>query len=334
GEQFVITEEEQKNYKNKGYRFPKRCKSCRKDRRDEDKFFEDEVVHLIVEKELEKRRISAQSVKHKHFDKPLGHCVKNLFIIGNGFDIWCGLNTRYSDFEEFYENNKIRISWDLGIEPCDLMEEETCISESLTQFDLLYFMLNANGPSIRAYDSDFWSDFENSLSELDDFTINMYFGKEIDDIKDIRIDCDYAYEIIRKSFSEWIKSIDSNCNSIKDQFRFNDSLFVNFNYTDTLVCKFGIDENNVIHIHGNANDTESIIFGHGKSVDTNPSIIQLGRRFAGLYIIETVLKKFYKNPPAQWQMFQKRLQNKGADFKEVEDVYILGHSLGKADKYY
>ena len=334
GKQFAFSEEEQANYKRKGYKFPKLCKACRKDRRDEEKFFEDEMRHLVVEEELERRRVSAQLVKHKHFDKPLRHCVKNLFIIGNGFDIWCGLNTRYSDFEKFYERNKIEISWDLGIEPCELMDKKGNPVRQLTQFDLLYFVLSENYPTARDYDTDFWSDFENSLIELDDVAINKYFGKEIDDLKDIRLDCDYSYAIIRKSFSEWIKNIDFNSITVKNNFCFQDSLFINFNYTDTLTRKFGIDDNDVIHIHGKANDTESIIFGHGKSVRPDPIAIQFGRNFAGLYVIETILKKFYKDPPAQWRLFQERLQNKRTGFKDVEDICILGHSLGKADKHY
>ncbi len=334
GDQFSITEEEQENYKSKGYRLPKRCKSCRKDNRNEEKFIDDEMLHFIVEKELERHRVSTQLVKHKHFDNPLSHCVKNLFIIGNGFDIWCGLNTRYSDFEKFYERKKIEISWDLEIEPYELKDENGNLVEQLTQFDLLYFVLSENYPTTRDYYTDFWNDFENSLLELNDVAINMHYGKEIEGLKDIRLDCDYSYAIIRKSFSEWIKNIDFDCFSLNDNYCFQDSLFINFNYTDTLTRKFGIDDNDIIHIHGKANDPESIIFGHGKSVNTDPIAVQFGGRFAGLYVIGTILNKFYKNPPAQWRLVQKRLQNKCTDFKEVEDIYILGHSLGKSDKHY
>lgn len=335
GEQFIITEEEQNFYKSKGYKLPKRCKSCRKEEREEDKFYEREMINLIVEKELARRRAITQSVKHKHFDKPINHSVKNLFVIGNGFDIWLGLNTRYSDFEKFYERNKIKISWNLGIEPCEVRSKKGNLVKLLTQFDLLYFVLSENYPTERDEDTDFWTDFENSLIELDDVAINMYFGKEIDDLKDIRIDCDYAYEIIRKCLSEWINSVNvRGVSSNGRKYRFDDSLFINFNYTDTLSLKFGVDKNDVIHIHGKADDVESIIFGHGKSIETDPISIQFGRRFAGLYIIETALKKFYKDPPAQWRLLQERMQNKHVDFKEVENIYILGHSLGKADKYY
>ena len=335
GKQFTITGDAWNNYHRQGYVLPKRCMSCRKQRRKEDAFFEDEIIHLVLEKELEKRRVSKQLVKHKHFDKPLQHRVKNLFMIGNGFDIWCGLNTRYRDFEEFYDCNKIQISWDLGIEPCELKDDKGNFVEQLTQFDLLYFVLSENYPTERDEKTDFWSDFENSLAELDDLTINMYFGKEVEDLKDIRLDCDFAYEIIRKTFAEWVKSIDCNRICVNDTFHFDESLFINFNYTDTLTrFQFGINENDVIHIHGKASDAESIIFGHGKRIETDLQVIPMGGRFAGGYIIETILKRFYKDPPARWKIFLQRLKNKDAILNEVNAVYILGHSLGEADKFY
>lgn len=334
GKMFSISAEEQKTYMQKGYRLPKRCKSCRKNRRDEEAFVTDEITHLLVEEEIEKRRAERQSVKNKHLDRPLQHNVKTLFLIGNGFDIWCGLDTQYTDFETFYEQNKIQISWDLGIEPCELTNTEDHTAEQLTQFDLLYFVLSEDCCSEEGSLTDFWSDFENSLKDLDDVSINLYFGKEIEDLKDIRLDCDYAYEVMRKCFSEWVGSIDTEKISVKDKFLFGESLFVTFNYTDTLVRNFNVDGNDVIHIHGHADDTESIIFGHGKPIDADVFALSLGGRLAGAYMIATILKKFYKDPPAQWRVLQKRLRNKCADLKAVEDVYVLGHSLGTADKYY
>lgn len=39
-------------------------------------------------------------------------------------------------------------------------------------------------------------------------------------------------------------------------------MFVNFNYTDTLLKRFGVKAVNEFHIHGMANEKESIIVGH------------------------------------------------------------------------
>lgn len=334
GKEFIISEEKQEKYKSIGWRLPRRCKYCLKYRHSWEEFLKEEVLHFVVSEELERRTISAQVVKYEHFDKPLLHRVKNLLIIGNGFDIWCGLNTRYSDFEKFYESNKIEYSWNLGIEPYEIKKQKGEFIEYLTPFDLLYFVLTDNHSTALDYKTGFWSDFENSLFELNADAISLQLGKEIEDLKDIRLNCDYSYAIIRKTFSEWIKSIDFDNFYVNEKFCFQDCLFINFNYTDTISRKFGVDENDVIHIHGKANDENSIIFGHGNSVNLAPITLQFGGRFAGLYIVQTILKKFYKNPPAQWQLFQKRLQNKSIDFQEIENVYVLGHSLGKADKYY
>lgn len=46
-------------------------------------------------------------------------------------------------------------------------------------------------------------------------------------------------------------------------FQFGDNvLFVNFNYTDTLCKRFGVNPVNEFHIHGSAQDKESILVGH------------------------------------------------------------------------
>lgn len=333
GSLFTVSDEESDFCKRKGYKQPKRCKRCRKYNRDEQDFVAEELLHAVVEQELEKRRLLAQSVKFKHFDKPLTHSVKKLFVIGNGFDIWQGLKTRYSDFEKFYEKNKIDVSWNLGIEPCKLVDKTDNSVELLTQFDLLYFVLSGNFTAIDG-SGDFWSDFENSLFNLDAESINGYFGKEKGDIQDIRLDCNYAYQVICKCFSEWIKSIAIPLRTGRIKYDFSESLFINFNYTSTLARLFGVDSNDVLHIHGKADDLQSIVFGHGNSVEPNFDGVEYGARFKEAYIVDTALRKFYKNPPLQWKVLCERLKNKEADLNSVEKIYILGHSLGQADAYY
>lgn len=334
GGEFEISDDELKYYKSRGYVPPKRCKRCRKENRDEVKFFDDEMLHALVEDTLEKRRAHAQSVKHKHYDRPLGHAVENLFIIGNGFDIWQGLDTRYSDFFGFYEDNKIEISWQLGIEPGELTEKKSGKVEYLTQFDLLYFVLSGDYLPEREVNADFWSDFENSLIGLDAERINAYFGKEIDDLKDVRLDCDYAYEVIKKCFAEWLKGIEICKGGEMCRYAFKDSFFINFNYTDTLTKRFCVQENDIVHIHGKASDPDSIVFGHGETVTPDMASAQFGRRLTGLYIVETVLQKFFKAPAKQWRLLTERLKNKATDLGGVKNCYVLGHSLGKADEYY
>lgn len=84
-------------------------------------------------------------------------------------------------------------------------------------------------------------------------------------------------------------------------YHFDDSCyFINFNYTDTLIKRFGVNPENEYHIHGEANDPESIIFGHSTHPETafseliNQKFIRKldgkkSERLQGLYFIENTL---------------------------------------------
>jgi len=56
------------------------------------------------------------------------------------------------------------------------------------------------------------------------------------------------------------------------QLRFYpESLFINFNYTDTLEELYGIPKSNILYLHNNANDySGDLIFGHAKKEEKDP----------------------------------------------------------------
>ena len=90
-------------------------------------------------------------------------------------------------------------------------------------------------------------------------------------------------------FPEWVKSLlaVNTCKKIKiDQ---EDSFFITFNYTDTLLDVYDIPLDDILFIHGRASDsaTRFLVLGHGKSreemqrvaeanfgEDTHPAFIQ------------------------------------------------------------
>ena len=351
GNVFTITDKDAEYFKSKGWDLPKRCISCRKSNRElnlkrdeQDLLFSNLYLDNLFVEKSEMKRIERLMTKYCHNDRPLNHPVNNLIIVGNGFDLWQGLKTSYSHFESFYEANKINIMWDMGIEPIMLMENEEP-KEYRSHFDLLYFDLNVNEPctdvevneSISEESNDFWNSFEDNLQFLDDITINLYFGKELDDLNDISECCENAYAEIRRCFVDWIKSISiKKCNS---KYNFGNALFINFNYTDTLQKRFSVDNNQIIHIHGRAADEQSIVFGHGNRVD-DPCDIDLDMsplfsgRSLGAYIIEGIKYRFCKHPSIQWNCLTKRLESKKTQLHDVKNVYILGHSLSKVDMYY
>ena len=93
----------------------------------------------------------------------------------------------------------------------------------------------------------------------------------------------------------------SKITSAKSNYNFGDnSYFINFNYTDTLEKRFGVDEINDYHIHGEATDPEDIIFGHSSHPEMAfPELMEQkfittlsggkSKRLQGLYLIEAAL---------------------------------------------
>lgn len=135
----------------------------------------------------------------------------------------------------------------------------------------------------------FWSTFEASLDKLDDQQINLFFGKDSQGLKGIKKSAINAQRILRKAFCDWIETI--HIEEKETGYQFGDNcLFINFNYTDTLVKCFKVCEDNIYHIHGSASHRDSIIFGHATHPEYALAYMkELGGRLEGLFHVEEAL---------------------------------------------
>lgn len=200
-----------------------------------------------------------------------------------------------------------------------------------TIFDFFYELINCNQVTSNLYK--FWSDFENSLSLLDHDMIMSIYGKEDEDIVDLYEDLHDSYAIIRKIFSKWISSIKIQpCKAI---YNFGNCLFINFNYTDTLCKRFGVDKRLMIHVHGEAQKEESIVFGHGCKIEkyTLP-LWARSERMLESQIIYSHLHFLYKDINKYWYRIENFIKHKTINVNNISDIYVLGHSLGKIDLPY
>ena len=166
-----------------------------------------------------------------------------LYVIGNGFDLWHGLPTGYSDFCEYSS---------------DALEE----SEQFFWFQ---------------EDQRAWSDFENDLGTFDwavfydvhnhhDLDFNDFKMSYIAGLEDELIqEANRHVDTIRESFVEWVDSIDISLLKPRMHFKAN-ARFITFNYTSTLQQIYGISEDRVLHIHGRAETYDELIFGHGETM--------------------------------------------------------------------
>ena len=178
---------------------------------------------------------------------------KNLYIIGNGFDLHHGVRCDFEDFMKWLKKNDKSLFTDL-----------TQVYDD-------------------AENNNWWRDFENSLAQLN---INYYANKkgnlyDPEYIKDGSIEekTEYASQRVieefgkikdslRNDFQNWLSMAYENCfKNKKIQFPNEDSIFLTFNYTKTLEDIYEIDAKRVYHIHGVIDDKDSMVVGHGLGED-------------------------------------------------------------------
>ena len=243
----------------------------------------------------------------------MGH-INHLYIIGNGFDVFSGLKTRYIDFRWWLENNYI------------------FVYEALV--------------SIYGADGEWWNEFENQLGKLnvaqfiDNYTSKYKNVPEIHDI--IRKNREFEKEnglphnvlfsnpcasrlrglldILQYCFEKWVNNV-QKCiiNPKYTHLEQHNSYFINFNYTDTLELLYKIPEENILHIHGRAIKGEHLIFGHDKHL--------FGERETGHEgeMVAEVLNIYEKNP---YMNIPEWLSGK---IVNVKNIHVLGLSLSAVD---
>ena len=252
-----------------------------------------------------------------------------LIIVGNGFDCWQGLDTSYAHFQNYYTAHRDEILKKLGIKN-HIVIEENGKRRTISDVELIYGDPFDPGE----LNDGFWSTFETSLAQIDSARINFFFGKERRDLKNLKRSIRNANRILREAFCSWIGSIAIEAR--EPEYHFGERcLFLNFNYTDTLRRRFGVAEDDVYHIHGEASDQDSIVVGH--SAHPQFPLDELSRmhgRFKGLLHIEELLYETDKHVEDHIEELSLFLAARGVNAEDIKDVYVLGHSMRPPDLDY
>lgn len=177
--------------------------------------------------------------------------AKILYVIGNGFDMFHGIPSGYQNYAEWLYN---------------------------TGNETLYEIHETFGD----FDEDWWYRFEEHLADAEVVRIASETASEhvpdfaSDDFRDRDwYDAEYAvesrldevYDDITDSFSEWVSELDLSECKVLLKFHKEDSLFLTFNYTETLEDVYGVDESQILHIHGRAKSGDKLVFGHGSTYE-------------------------------------------------------------------
>ena len=182
--------------------------------------------------------------------------MAKLYILGNGFDLAHGLETKYSDFRKWLSRKCNRL--------------------------LFYILIyNEMGVFSQKLDGN-WANIENclklNLSRIDE--INNAFSKV--DFSSYTFATKFfkssiygtILKVFKNKFRSWVKEIEKQINKkelkIKEIFDFSaDDKFISFNYTSTLQIVYKIADANIRQIHGRISLPNYITFGTKKNNKSN-----------------------------------------------------------------
>lgn len=253
-----------------------------------------------------------------------------LYIIGNGFDCHHKLNTTYSSYRKYLSDIHPEIALD---------------------YERFPYLSIPNSP---------WSDIEKALMidyrSLMQEKVNYAYPDGIESKNGMWLNIDLelhkSTEFINgftgKYFAEWLNSINYD-EAIADLNLSKDNIYLNFNYTDSLQKLYGIENKNILHIHGQLsrirrlNDIsvrKELQFGAvGISAkDIEKELIDKYRHcfLSSLFIkpaIDVLCEFIHKSTKNLNKNFAPLIQF--IETKDVEEVIVMGHKLDGADiKYY
>lgn len=264
-----------------------------------------------------------------------------LYVIGNGFDIHHGLDTKYSSFG-LYLKKYYSETYDLLLDYCGFND------------------LDPNDPW--SISDPLWADFETNMAGLNTDEILAYHSDLMpcyasDDFRDRDR---YTYQIemegivnlltkdLYKAFEKFILGVDTS--KIDNNISINldkNAIFLSFNYTNTLISHYKVPFNKINFIHGMAGIADPLILGHG----TNPDLFKRNDDpiqnmtpedrdyYADQYDYsrEIATNEIHQYFSKTYKGTSKIIENNNDYFSNltnINEVYILGHSLSDVDLPY
>ncbi len=236
--------------------------------------------------------------------------VHSLYIIGNGFDLSHGMQTSWKDFLEWLSGQRE------------------------------YELLNSWLTFYPGFTADLWSNLEQTLGNYDLEEQYEYCTQDIEIDYDHMMRSGFIIEdspmselspmtaLLQSSLAEWILSIDLPAQ--RKLYLPEEARYLSFNYTSVLERTYGIPASRVLHIHGCADNDDTLIFGHNNLVTehTDPSQISFIENSKATII--SIMNDLYKNVPA---LIEANV-NYFASLADIEKIAILGHSYNDIDLLY
>lgn len=253
----------------------------------------------------------------------MNYSAKNLYLIGNGFDIHHDIKCKYSDFHKWL-----------------------CVNNPMLENRL--FQVYA------LHHDDFWSSFEINLGKITTEAIlegyvyapMMLFIHKINEepivlnmddcteqVGEIGYTLELLYNDLQIAFSNWILQLENANLKKRVKINKNNSVFINFNYTQTLETIYLVQASDILYIHGCATKNDKLIFGHNKTSDkllenwgdnfSEEELSVLVEATNEISILYKDVMSIIKNNSLFWKKI-----------KSIRNIHVWGLSLSEVDMPY
>jgi hypothetical protein len=254
--------------------------------------------------------------------------MKNIILLGNGFDLAHNLNTSYNHFISYLGRKKLAKPNSTSLieirdkryidpnKPFSSRESFIQISENeiITISSQNSFLLQI----CQEIGEKNWCDIESlyykNLKERVNSNINT-LNTEFNDIKN-------ELENYISTLDN-VKPIESFTAFFNEISKTGDSLCLNFNYTDTFQSLYNnTNQIKSLSIHGELNNNNNpIIFGYSATESENEDLLKKGNN----EFLKNIKRYHYNRLPID------RTLNKYLDSNDKINIYIIGHSCGTPD---
>ncbi len=258
--------------------------------------------------------------------------MTNLIIIGNGFDMAHELKTSYTDFIKHLINNKFN---DNSLYS-DLFEFDSSTKIYCSTYDDIIKKKDSQLQFRNIFETEnlFFNRIASKFLNLNWCDIERDYFAELSNIgKDARYKTaeklNLDFEIVKKYLSEYLTIEQSNFEQVwayeqyLEKMSFENSMILNFNYTNTIINYAQGYNTEIVHIHGMLNHKiNPIVFGYAADDDESRKLLS----FDDKEFMRNIKKHNYKRTKEEDRLIEFLENN-----DDIE-VSIIGHSCGLSDK--
>lgn len=248
--------------------------------------------------------------------------MKILYVLGNGFDMYHGLKTQYADFHRFVSEHHV-----------DLETKLENYFDFQVDADYLWKFFERDLCNFN------YKSFFEDLNHLDIMDDGFKPSQCLSLADDIAQQSEELVQCLKDALSNWIEAVEyPTIEFIKSKLLHlqPESVFINFNYTDTLEELYQIPKNQILYLHNNASDfSGELIIGHTEKKERDPKADEMDANGDSNRTMFTDAEDAARTPFYELQKDTDTILADHDKFFEklssIEQIIVLGHSLGKVD---